>query len=138
MFLDMLWNNTEAFGMLTWNAQNIWCFWKRTYFWKRPLSRQIIREANMNYFETGKLVYPGVWSQDVQYLCSLKCFWYALLMLSIVTSSYSNETKSLGPSREYFMVVGFGSELSLCTNSSLILVSLTPFFHDLKLHKQLI
>ena len=36
------------------------------------------------------------------------------------------------------MVAGFGSELSLCTNSSLILVSLTPFFHDLKLHKQLI
>ena len=73
-----------------------------------------------------------------QFLCSLKCFWHAFLMLSIVTSSYSNGTKSLGPSREYFTVVGFGSVLSLCTNSSIILVSLTLFFHDLKIHKKLI
>ena len=63
-----------------------------------------------------------------QFLCSLKWFWHVFLMLSIVTSSYSDGIKSLGPSREYFMVVGFGSVLSLCTNSSLILVSLTPFF----------
>ena len=56
-----------------------------------------------------------------QFLRSLKCFWHALLMLSIVTSSYLNETKSLGPYRKYFMVVGFGFGLSLCTNSSLIL-----------------
>ena len=143
----LLWNNTEAFGMLTWNAQNIWCFWKRRYFWKRPLSRSLfIGETNMNYFETGKLIYPGAWRALVkgheakrwQFLCSLKCFWHAFLMLSIVTSSYSNGAKSLGPFHEYFMVVGFGSVLSLCTNSSLTLVSLTPFFHDLKIHKELI
>ena len=84
----------------------------------------------MNYFETGKLEHEGPCSEakTSQFLCSLKCFWHAFLMLSIVTSSYSNGTKSLGPSREYFMVVGFGSVLSLCTNSSLILVSLILFF----------
>ena len=63
-----------------------------------------------------------------QFPSSLKCFWHVFLMLSIVSSSYSNGTKSLGPSREYFMVVGFGSVITLCTNSLLILVSLTPFF----------
>ena len=83
------------------------------------ISRQTIREANMNYFKTGKLVYPGAWRA---------LFWHAFLMLSIVTSSYSNGTKSLGHCRECFMVVRFGSVLSLCTNSSLILVFLTPFF----------
>ena len=63
-----------------------------------------------------------------QFLCSLKCFWHAFLMLSVATSLYSNGTKSLGPSCEYVMVVGFGSVLGLCTNSSLILVSLSPSF----------
>ena len=143
----LLWNNTEAFGMLTWNAQNIWCFWKRRYFWKKPLSRSLfIRKSNMNYFKTGKLVYPGAWrallkghkAKTSPFLCSLKYFWNVFLMLSIVASSYSNGTKSFGPSREYFTVVGFGSVLSLCTNSSIILVSLTLFFHDLKTHKKLI
>ena len=40
-----------------------------------------------------------------QFLCSLKCFWHAFLMLSIVTSSYSNGTKSLGFSREYLPIL---------------------------------
>ena len=50
-----------------------------------------------------------------QLLCSVKCFWHAFLMLSIVTFSYSNGTKSLCLSRDYFMVLDFGSVFSLCT-----------------------
>ena len=40
-----------------------------------------------------------------QFLCSLKCFWHAFLMLSIVTSSYSNGAKCLGSSREYLPIL---------------------------------
>ena len=83
------------------------------------------------------LEHEGVFSEakTSQFLYFLKWLWHAFFMLSIVTSSYSKGTKSPGPSRECFMVVGFGSVLSLCTNISLMLTFLTLFFHDLKIHK---
>ena len=124
--------------MLTRNTRNIWCFWKSRYFWKMPLSRQIIREANVNYFETGKLVYPGAWralfwSQDVTVSMYIEMF---LACLFDVINCYLFILKRNKISRSLpwnFMVVGFGYVLSPFTNSLLILVSLTPFFHDLKI-----
>ena len=85
----------------------------------------ILREGSWSIVEHEELCSE---TRRSQFLCSLKCFWHAFLMLSIVTSSYSNETKSLDPSWEYFMVVSFGSVLTLCTISPLILVYLTSFF----------
>ena len=95
----------------------------------------ILRQRNWSILE-----HEGPFSEDKtsQFLYFLKWLWHVFLMLSIVTSSYSNGAKSPGPSPECFMVVGFGPVLSLCTNISLMLTSLTPFFHDLKIHKQFI
>ena len=141
MFLDLLWNNT--FGILTWNAQRSDVFRKEDISGKgRFLYKSFVKRIwiIMRLGSWSILEHEGPCSEakTSHFLCSLKCFWHAFLMLSIVTPSYSNGTKSLGPSREYFMVVGFGSVLSLCTNSSLILVSLVFFFHRLKIDKQLI
>ena len=102
-------------------------------FWKKPFSRQTFRELNLNFFEIIlKLVYPGewrtlLWSQDVTFSMFFET---VLIWLFDIINCYLfifKRSKSAGTSRKYFMVVGFESVLSLCTNSSLILFSFTPF-----------
>ena len=120
--------------MLTWNARN---FEKedisgKSRFLDKSFVKRILIILRLRSWSILEHEGPCSEAKASQFLCSLKCFWHDFLMLPIATSSYSNGTKSLDPSREYFMVVGFGSVLSLCTNSSLILVSLTPFFSRFK------
>ena len=127
-FRDLLLNNTKAYGMLTWSSRNIWYLWKKIYFWNKLLFRQIIREA-MNYFETGNLAYPGAWRIFFwnQHVAVSMIFQIVLACLFDIINCYLfifKRNASLGPSREYFLVVGFGSVFSFCTNFSFF----EPFF----------
>ena len=91
-------------------------FFKKLFFWKKLFSWQIFREVNMNYFEIGKLVYPGewrtlVWSQD---LTVSMFFETVLTCLFDIINCYLfvfKRSKSLSTSHKYFMVVGFKSVL---------------------------
>ena len=105
-----------------------WSFWdayldypKYLFLKKKIFLEKNIRNVNIKYCEIGKLVYPGswrtlFWSQDVTVSMFFQMVLECLFDGINCTSPYSNGIKSLGSFREYFMAVGFGSVLSLCSN----------------------